>query len=223
MKATYIRVSTTEQNTDRQQTEAIGKVYIDKISGSIAFKERPAAKKLLKQLNSLETLYVHSIDRLGRNTLDIMTTIQLFTDNGVNVISEKEGLRTLDPDGKPNPVAKMLVGILGTLAEFELARLKERQAEGIERAKQRGAYIEHGGSKKLKDEEFLNKAANAKALKELNRGESIRRTANLAGVSTPTVQKVKRIAERLGMYNPPPIGRIAQQGGRIAQPKGRIK
>ena len=75
-------------------------------------------------------MHVHSIDRLGRNTLDIMQTIQDFTSKGINVVSTKEGLQTLI-NGKENPIAKMMIGILGTLAEFELARGKERQAEGI--------------------------------------------------------------------------------------------
>jgi len=66
----YIRISTTEQNTDRQE-KFDGKVYIDKISGSTPFAERPQAKKLLSNKEITE-VHVHSIDRLGRNTLDIM-------------------------------------------------------------------------------------------------------------------------------------------------------
>jgi DNA invertase Pin-like site-specific DNA recombinase len=97
MKAKYIRVSTKEQNRDRQ-TDFDGLTYIDKCSGSIPFKERPEANKLLDNKEITE-VHVHSIDRLGRNTLDIMQTIQDFTSKGINVVSTKEGLQTLI-DGK---------------------------------------------------------------------------------------------------------------------------
>lgn len=141
MKVQYVRVSTVEQNTERQELKEGFRYFIDKCSGSIAFKERKEGKKLIDLVNSnsIDTLHIHSIDRLGRSTLDIMQTIEFFTSKGVNVISEKEGLHTLI-NGKPNPIAKMLVGILGTLAEFELNRSKERQAEGIAKAKAKGVY-----------------------------------------------------------------------------------
>ena len=132
MRVKYIRVSTIEQNTDRQD-DFNGKTYTDECSGSIAFKDRKEASKLLANDEVSEVL-VHSIDRLGRNTIDIMNTIQDFTNRGINVISEKEGLQTII-NGKENPVAKMMIGILGTLAEFELSRAKKRQAEGIAKPK----------------------------------------------------------------------------------------
>lgn len=156
MKAKYIRVSTKEQNIDRQ-TDFDGLTYIDECSGSISFKERPEAKKLLNNKEITE-VHVHSIDRLGRNTLDIMQTIQDFTSNGINVVSIKEGLQTLI-DGKENPIAKMMIGILGTLAEFELSRIKERQAEGIAKAKERGGFKGRSIGSKESAEVFVNKAS----------------------------------------------------------------
>jgi DNA invertase Pin-like site-specific DNA recombinase len=99
----------------------------------------PQAKKLLSNKDITE-VQVHSIDRLGRSTLDIMQTIQHFTSKGINVVSEKEGLNTII-DGKENPITKMMIGILGTLAEFELSRAKERQSEGIAERKRKGLYM----------------------------------------------------------------------------------
>ena len=81
MRVAYIRVSTLDQNPDRQLRVDIEKNYIDKCSGSISFSERPEAKKLLSNTNVTE-IVVHSIDRLGRNTIDIMQTIQHFTNLG---------------------------------------------------------------------------------------------------------------------------------------------
>lgn len=193
MKVQYIRVSTTEQNTDRQQSEGF-KTFTDKISGSVPFAQRPQAKRLLEDLKKghIAEVHVHSIDRLGRNTMDILQTINLLTSTGVNVVSKKEGLSTL-VDGKESPTAKMVLSIMATLSEFELSTIKERQLEGIQRAKERGVYKKNGGSRSLTIEEFLSKPKNALCAKELKSGESVRRSAKLAGLSHTTAMKIKKL------------------------------
>jgi DNA invertase Pin-like site-specific DNA recombinase len=190
MKAKYIRVSTIEQNTDRQ-TNFEGLTYIDKCSGSTPFNQRNEAKKLLDN-NSITEVHVHSIDRLGRSTLDIMQTIQYFTLKGINVVSEKEGLQTI-VNGKENPIAKLMIGILGTLAEFELSRIKERQSEGIAEAKKNGKYVGRTVGSLETTSVFLNKPKNQKIIKLLNQKVSIRKTALLSSASVGTVQKVKEL------------------------------
>lgn len=198
--AQYKRVSTLEQKTDRQDTVIFGaKVYEDKCSGSISFNKRSMGAELMEDIeaNKISEVHVHSIDRLGRNTLDIMQTIQYLTSKGVNVISAKEGLKTLNEDGSENMISKMIVGILGTLAEFELSRSKERQREGIEKAKNRNAYKGNGrpwGTLETK-EDFLSKSKSKKVIKYLKEGNSLRRTAKLAECSLTFVQKVKSMLE----------------------------
>ena len=189
MIAKYIRVSTKEQNTDRQ-ADFNGLTYIDECSGSIPFKDRAEAKKLLNN-KEIKEVHVHSICRLGRNTLDIMQTIQDFTAAGINLVSSKEGLQTI-VDGKENPIAKMMIGILGTLAEFELSRIKERQAEGIAKAKEKGIYKQSRNRGKEDIEVFINKASTQAILKYLRNDESVRRTALLSKTSEGTVKKVKK-------------------------------
>ena len=190
MRVKYIRVSTIEQNTDRQE-DFKGLTYKDKCSGSIAFKDRKEATKLLANDEVTEVL-VHSIDRLGRTTIDIMQTIQGFTSRGINVISEKEGLKTI-VDGKENPVAKMMIGILGTLAEFELNRAKERQAEGIAKAKTKGVYAGRSAGSSESIDVFIAKESTKAILKNLRLGESIKRTALLSKSSMGKVKKVKKM------------------------------
>ena len=190
MRVIYIRVSTIKQNIDRQLDDSL-KTYIDECSGSIAFKDRKEASKLLANGEVSEVL-VHSIDRLSRNTIDIMNTIQDFTNRGINVISEKEGLQTII-NGKENPVAKMMIGILGTLAEFELSRAKERQAEGIAKAKAKGSYLGRSKGSSEPVEVFANKASTKSILKYLKMNESISRTAKLSQTSESSVKKVKRL------------------------------
>ena len=189
----YIRVSTPEQNTSRQEDGLIP--IVDTLSGSVPFDERKGGQELMKrtQLGYVKSISVQSIDRLGRNTLDILTTIKWFTRQQVNIISQKEGLQTLLEDGTENPTAKLMIGILGTLAEFELSRIKERQAEGIKKAKERGVYKTNGGNRKKETKtKFLSKSKNALCLKELQRGNSVRRAALLSGVSLMTAHKVKK-------------------------------
>lgn len=208
MKAVkYIRTSTDGQNNSIQRIKNTpdGNSYlevIDVCSGAIPFKDREQAPKVLEMANngSIDTVIVHSIDRLGRNTLDILKTIQDLTKLGVNVKAEREGLETLLPDGTENPTAKLMVNIMATLAEFERDRLTERRMEGIQRAKERGAYSQNGGNRKpLSVKEFFNKAKNANCLKELRKGESLRRAAKLSGVSLGTAQKVSKLAIAKGM------------------------
>lgn len=202
----YIRVSTKDQSVARQTIKNTpdGNTVlevVDKCSGTIPFNKRDNAPKVLKMANEgkIDKLLVRSIDRLGRNTLDILQTIQEFTKLGVNVKSEKEGLETLI-NGKENPIAKLMINIMATLSEFERERILERQAEGIQKAKERGAYKANGGNRvPLTLQAFFNKEKNARCLKELKRGESLRRAAALAGVSLGTAQKVSRLATAEGM------------------------
>jgi len=191
MRVKYIRVSTDSQNTDRQATDGLF-CYVDICSGSVAFKDRTEGYTLMHMAEKVTEIVVHSIDRLGRNTIDIMQTIQFFTNKGVNIISEKEGLQTLI-DGKENPVAKMMIGILGTLAEFELTRIKERQAEGIAKAKTKGAYVGRAKGTTEDITTFTNKKGTQAILRYLRQGYSINKTALLSETSTGSVKKVKKM------------------------------
>ena len=193
MKATYIRVSTTEQNTERQTEGIEGKMYIDKISGSTALAKRPEGKKLIEAIERKEVteLHIHSIDRLGRNTIELLQNIEYFTNLGCNVISQKEGLQTL-VNGTPNPIAKLMIGILSTLAEFELNRIKERQKEGIAIAKKKGSFVGRATGTSESVEIFMNKSKSKQIANKLQKGFGIRETALLTKSSITTVQKVNK-------------------------------
>lgn len=210
----YKRVSTSGQNLDRQDETVImgATVYSEKCSGTIPFKDRPMSKAtIIDEIEGGEIaeFHVHSIDRLGRNTLDIMKTIQWMTDNGVCVVSRKEGLRTLDDNGEENAISKMIVGVLGTLAEFDYKMKRKAQREGIEKAKERGVYIGGTGRKKGEVEsleKFLSKNKNKYILKLLNKGASVRTITALTKqkygkCSSTTVVKVKEASMQLGKYH----------------------
>ena len=201
MKINYVRISSGSQNNDIQvfNLPSDNKVFKDTISGSIAFTERPEGAKIIELVKEgrIDTIYINDISRIGRDNIDVLNMIQFFTENGVNLISRREGLSTMI-EGKVNPIASLIIGILSTLAQHELERLKERQREGIARAKDRGVYSSHGGNRKEETrEEFLAKPDTKKIIKYLNEGNSLRRSALLSKASLGKVQKVARVLEEI--------------------------
>ncbi len=132
----YIRVSTLDQNPDRQLEGAqVSKVFTDKASGKDT--QRPQLDALLGYIREGDTLVVHSMDRLARNLDDLRRLVQQLTGRGVRIEFIKEGLTFT---GEDSPMANLLLSVMGAFAEFERELIRERQREGIALAKQRGAY-----------------------------------------------------------------------------------
>jgi DNA invertase Pin-like site-specific DNA recombinase len=194
MKVKYIRVSTLEQNTERQQKNEnnFDKVYLEKISGAISFFERQEAKKLIREIEKgkINEVHVASIDRIGRNILDILMVCEFFNKNTVNLYVENIGMFSL-VDDKSNPIFKMIVSVLGNVAEMERDNMLQRQKQGIEIAKAKGKYTGRLYGSSMSDDDFLLKYKKVK--QELENGESLRRAAKLGECSLGTAQKVKKI------------------------------
>ena len=192
MKVSYIRVSTIEQNIEIHKTE--NKMYIDKCSGSIPFIERTSAKKLLSDIEKglITEIEVSSIDRLGRNLVDTIKTIELFTSKGVMFSSRRECLYS-HIDNKPNPTFNLMVGLLGSVAQFELQRLKERRLEGIATAKAQGKFLGRSFGSSETEDTFINKEKNNKALQLLKKGLSLNEVMYKTKLSKPTIIKIKRL------------------------------
>ena len=187
MKIHYVRISHATQNADVQINKKSNEyeVFSDIVSGSIAFAERPKGAKIIELIKQgkVEEILIHDISRIGRNNLDILKTIEFFTQNNVNLISKREGLHTII-DGKPNAIATLIIGILSTLAQHERERLLERQKEGIQKAKERGTYATNGGNRKQETiEEFMAKSQTKKIVKYLKQGNSLRSASLLASCS----------------------------------------
>lgn len=141
----YIRVSTLDQNPDRQlEGVQVSKVFIDKASGKDT--QRPQLEALLSYVRENDTLVVHSMDRLARNLDDLRRMVQQLTGRGVRIEFVKESLAFT---GEDSPMANLLLSVMGAFAEFERALIRERQREGISLAKQRGVY--RGRKKALSD------------------------------------------------------------------------
>ena len=194
-KVKYIRVSTEEQNTARQEINAkeFSKIYIDKTSGAIQFKERKEAMKLLAAVDSgiVNEIHIASVDRLGRNIIDILTIIEYLNHKQVKLFVENIGMFSLLDENKPNPSFKMIVSVLGNVGELELSSMKFRQKNGIEIAKAKGVYKGRLYGTRMTDNEVLMKYK--AVVKELKNGESLRRAAKIGGCSLGTAQKIQRL------------------------------
>jgi DNA invertase Pin-like site-specific DNA recombinase len=132
----YIRVSTFDQNTDRQlENIKLDRTFTDKASGRDT--KRPQLESLLEFVRKGDTVIVHSMDRLARNLDNLRKIVQTLTGRGVKIEFIKENLIFT---GEDSPMANLMLSVMGAFAEFERALIRERQREGISLAKQRGVY-----------------------------------------------------------------------------------
>jgi DNA invertase Pin-like site-specific DNA recombinase len=132
----YIRVSSIDQNTVRQLDGiALDKSYTDKASGGDT--NRPQLQAALEYLRDGDVLVVHSMDRLARNIGDLLRIVETLNKRGVVVEFVKESLTFTGDD---SAMSKLMLTIMGGVAEFERAMIRERQREGIAKAKEAGKY-----------------------------------------------------------------------------------
>ena len=135
-KIGYIRVSTENQETARQQEimcdYQVDRIFSEKPSG--ANTDRPQLHAMLDYVREGDTLYIESISRLGRSTRDLLNIIDTLNDKGVSLVSHKENIDTQSPTGK------FMLTVFAALSQLEREQLKQRQREGIEIAKAQGKY-----------------------------------------------------------------------------------
>ena len=147
MKIGYIRVSTQEQNTIRQEVLMreldVDEVYIDRMSGKNA--NRPELQRMIEYVRRGDTVIVESISRFARNTRDLLELVEQLTEKDVEFISKKEAIDTTTPTGK------FMLTIFGAVAELEREYILQRQREGIAIAKEQGKYT---GRKAAQPPEF---------------------------------------------------------------------
>lgn len=175
----YRRVSTTDQNLDRQLSDTgitFDRTFEDMVSG--ADTNRPELQLMLSYAREGDTIHVHSIDRFARNLGDLNKLITDLNAKGITVQFHKEALSFT---GEDSPMSNLMLNLLGSVYQFERAMLKERQREGINKAKLRGVYK---GRPKTIDVSAITSS--------LSSGVSIRKTATSLDVSVSTVQRVKK-------------------------------
>ena len=186
----YARVSTSEQHADNQvhEIEAAGfsvnerRIVTESISGSVAASERPQFARLLDRLEPDDVLIVTKLDRLGRNAMDVRSTVERLAADGVRVHCLALGGVDLT-----SPAGKMTMGVLTAVAEFERDLLIERTHAGMARARAEGKVMGRPPA--------LTKEKQAEVMQRLTMGVSV---AQLARDYGTTRQSIMRIREKLG-------------------------
>lgn len=201
MNILYTRISTVEQNNMRQVQNVKDYDFLieDKCSGAIPFFEREGGKRIEKMVSKkdITKITVHQIDRLGRNLLDILNTIEYFNQKKICIHFIQQGIMTLNADGTENQISKMIISVLGVVAEMERNLIKERQAEGVAIAKAKGTYKGRTKGSTLSNLDFLNKPKVKKAIEYLNNGMKGVEVQKLVGLHPNTISKIKRILRGL--------------------------
>ena len=171
MKVLYSRVSSESQNEERQvqKTEGFDYVLVDKCSGLIPLWERPQGSQIKKLIDSeqLTHLEIHSIDRLGRSTLDVLSVWKELSEKGVMVVCRNPSLRNLDENGQEDKFSQLMMSILSTMSDFERSLIRERQMEGIRLRKEKGLYQGRQIGTTESNERFLSKHKNLLNLRVL--------------------------------------------------------
>jgi DNA invertase Pin-like site-specific DNA recombinase len=200
MKVKYNRVSTLKQTGNRFSTDKTKYdiTILEKVSGTIPFRERPKVKSELIPLiekRKLKELYVEDVSKCGRNTGDVISSLEWLDSHNINVIVLNLGLQSR-PNNRKNPVWKLITSILSSIYELERENIIERTNAG------RIAYVQNGGvlgrpeGTAESDKDFLKKKKSQEVMKQLKRGLSIRHVGGITKCSPMTVQKVKQISKK---------------------------
>lgn len=180
MNVAYVRVSTVEQNEQRQiealKKHQIEKWFTEKISGKSM--NRPKLKEMLEFVRSGDTVFIHDFSRLARSTKDLLEIVEQLNEKGVHLVSNKENIDTSTPTGK------LMLTMIGAIAEFERQNLLERQREGIAIAKRDGKY--RGRQVKKIDDDLLKSVYAEYKERKINKKEM----AEKLEISRPTLDKL---------------------------------
>ena len=169
MKVGYRRVSTIDQNLERQDLGDVDRVFEEKVSGKNT--ERAALQDMLSFVREGDEVVVFSIDRLARDLRDLQTIIQTLNDKGVTIFFISEKL-TFNGDSD-DAFSRLQLQLMGAFAEFERNIIRKRQAEGIALAKARGVY--KGRTKKVDDQKIIDLKRQGKRVSEIAAGLGVSR------------------------------------------------
>ena len=200
MNIKYNRTSTIQQEGKRfdlDKNEYDLTLFDKGVSGKIPFSERTEGNKLTQLVNEgkVSEVVVEELSRLGRNTIDTLTTLKSFEDNGVNVVVKSMGNLQSMVNGKKNPIWNLITSVMSSLYELERENILERTEMG------RKMYVMNGGKLGRKvgsvenRKEFLQKDRTKKIISLLDKGKSVRDISSRLGVSTKTIVKVRKYVE----------------------------
>ena len=195
----YARVSTSAQDYTRQITELrryakkqnyeIVKEFSEKISGGKKIEERAAIKELLDfvQFNKVEKVLVYECSRVSRRQLDFLSIVEQLTEAGVSLYILQQGLETLLPDGKPNPIANLCFGIIAEFNNLEKNLIRARMSSGYEHHRASGGRVGRKEGYRKSEEEYRKNYEREIAL--LQKGNTLKDVKSITGTSINTLRK----------------------------------
>ena len=197
----YARVSTSTQDYTRQITELrnyawkqnyqIVKEFSEKISGGKKIEERAAIKELLDfvKSNKVEKVLVYECSRLSRRQLDFLSIIEQLTEARVSLYILQNGLETLLPDGRPNPIANLCFGIIAEFNNLEKHLIRARMASGYEHHRALGGRVGRKEGYRKSEEDYRTHYDREIAL--LSKGNTLADVRAITGTSINTLRKLK--------------------------------
>lgn len=200
----YARVSTNVQDYDRQlhdlreyasrQGYEVVKEFSEKISGAKKVEERQAMTELLDYTNKhkIDKILIYECSRLSRRAVDFLQLIETFTERGISVFILQNALETMLPDGKVNPIATLVLGILAQFNAMERSLIRSRMQSGYANYRANGGKVGRKDGYNKPIEAYRDEYA--EELRLLKRGYSLRNISKLTGTSVTTIRKVAALA-----------------------------
>ena len=200
MKVFYSRISTDDGQTHKRQLQDImgfDYVFCDVVSGSTRLFERGKGREIKKLLDDgkLTLLEVHSIDRLGRSTIDVLSTWKELTEKGVTIVCRNPNIRNFDENGNPDKFSELLLSVLSIMYSFERDTIRQRQLEGIRVKKMTNpeVYIGRRVGSSYSSDVFLQRKKSQLILSYLKKNTyTYKEISKILGVSETTISKVKK-------------------------------
>lgn len=199
----YARVSTAGQDYERQLAELreyarkmkyeVVREFSEKVSGAKSVAERQALTELLAYVEAhrVDKVLIYECSRLSRRAVDFLTVIENFTARKVSVYIHQNGLETLLPNGQPNPIAQLVLGILAQFNSMERSLIRSRMESGYNHYRQRGGTVGRKVGYRKTTEQMRSQYA--KEIQLLNKGMSLRNIAAITRTSIGTLQKLKKL------------------------------
>ena len=199
----YSRVSTNSQDYKRQTEELLEfsktmnyevvSIFEEKISGGKTNEERPELMKMIDFIksNKIDKVLCWELSRLGRNTIEVLKTIQLLNENCISLYIKNHNIETLNDKCEINPMSQFLIQILTSVSELEKTQIRQRIKSGYESYRKNGGKVGRKEGFKKDNETLLTEHKDV--VKLLKQGYSVRKTMKLTDKSSGTIQKIKKI------------------------------
>jgi len=201
------RVSTNSQDYKRQIEELLDyskmmnyevvSIFEEKISGGKTNEERPELMKMINfvKTNKIDKVLCWELSRIGRNTIEVLKTIQLLNDNCISLYIKNHNIETLNDKCEINPMSQFLIQILTSVSEMEKTQIRQRIKSGYESYRKNGGKVGRKQGFKKDNETLLTEHKDV--VKLLKQGYSVRKTMKLTDKSSGTIQKIKKIISEL--------------------------